>query len=624
MYSEMEPQLKKNHQSQGASNKAKITTSAKRTFPKSNAATLPMVEAKPMSSSELRNYLKKLNSSLKLNNTEKENIEKNMNQFSSDAGLLEMAALSAWYNGGVNEAISLGVNACLKKPSDTLMLNNLGALLNLDSKEISALPLLKTLAAKVEGNSMIYNNLGQCYAGLGYLDSAMYYFGACTKLSPNHPEANNTAGQIEEERGNTKEAIEHFKNSLKGAYNDGAANSLGSLAPDFQFVSVLHPPVKLPYFNDDKYHLPPYCTNTKEAKIVKQKEEDFDNLIDPLIQQYEALAKEEGKLSAIETLEISKKLISNPGVLDLSYLFGPFSNINKIYLVLNMETTNRLISYKNDFESKELAIKELLKDLKNKENEGLDAYEKEIQSLPCDARGTSGCAAIAALEKARCEMNNGLADACLTAVAGIKKDMEEKQLMIAREMFEDRAYYLCLSMMTNHQAKAAFYEAAKDFLSALTVIKRNRLYIYPGDCVHLSDASPDPQSDSITHYKCPINIEFKFIVGKIKLTCEKFQFSMGEVGRFKYEKNFNTKQSTIAMGIGAGIDMPGFDLITGGGKAEEMYYISFDANNNINDFGISFEMKGYLKSDLDVLKVSVEKGAGYTVGINSGWTFKAK
>ena len=41
---------------------------------------------------------------------------------------------------------------------------------------------------------MVLNNVGQAFAGVGKLDSAMTYFGRCIKKSPYHPEANNTAG----------------------------------------------------------------------------------------------------------------------------------------------------------------------------------------------------------------------------------------------------------------------------------------------------------------------------------------------------------------------------------------------------------------------------------------------
>ncbi len=79
------------------------------------------------------------------------------------------------------EAILLAAKAALLDPGRDMNLNNLAGLLVIGGAPYPAIPILKTLVAKYPDHSMVLNNLGQAYAGIGAKDSAMVYLLRCIK-----------------------------------------------------------------------------------------------------------------------------------------------------------------------------------------------------------------------------------------------------------------------------------------------------------------------------------------------------------------------------------------------------------------------------------------------------------
>ena len=158
-------------------------------------------------------------------------------------------------------------------------------------------------------------------------------------------------------------------------------------------------------------------------------------------------------------------------------------------------------------------------------------------------------------------------------------------------------------------------------------------------CKQMEQRNTPAEEILIEEPKCPIDFELKLIVGKIGLNCQKFSFSGGEVIRFKYEKNFKSKQSTMELGIGFGLDIgAGFGGFNASASmsATESVFITWDGNNNISDVGLSMAAKvaagaevGASKNVGEIVKEigatkqigGVEAGIEATVGVDSGWSF---
>ena len=89
-----------------------------------------------------------------------------------------ITGVAAWYQNAPSDALLLLTYAASKSPDDNT-LNNCGAIFNLCGLEDKAIPVLKYVLANQPDNSTVLNNIGQAYAGLGELDTAMHYLMAC-------------------------------------------------------------------------------------------------------------------------------------------------------------------------------------------------------------------------------------------------------------------------------------------------------------------------------------------------------------------------------------------------------------------------------------------------------------
>jgi tetratricopeptide (TPR) repeat protein len=110
---------------------------------------------------------------------------------------IENAAVLAWQNGSFEQSVLLITDAASRLPTDENVLSNAGAILDMSGLSEKAIPILRRVIHIDSENAAAHNNLGQAYTALGMQDSALYYFTHCLSLSPQHPEANNTAGIIE-------------------------------------------------------------------------------------------------------------------------------------------------------------------------------------------------------------------------------------------------------------------------------------------------------------------------------------------------------------------------------------------------------------------------------------------
>jgi tetratricopeptide (TPR) repeat protein len=609
-------------------------------FPSKNKALMATVPSQPLSKPGMSSYLNNLYTAYKTKmpvGAVAAAQQAGIN-LGNDPDKMGAAAVSSWYNGAPREAILLGISASMKKPEDPLLLNNLSALLNMGGAPYHSLPILRTLVSQYPNNPMILNNIGQAYTGAGELDSAMVYFARCIKQSPNHPEANNTAGQIEESRGNKEAAAQHFENSLKGGYNDGAAKGLDRQdePSNRRFSRHIKPPLNQPYFNEFKYKLPRQCQNANEVRYVSQEHEDYRNFIQGLKSAYSQLSFQESRKGEAKLEKLRQAAMKNP--LIMLQLKNPIQvAAAKALLEWHLDMQAEFVDHNRLIERLEKRVQDLVAQYEEKRQNIMKEYGEKKSQFDCGEGNGEGCAAIERLSKEECRAIAAMSNAMQAAIATAVADKQQKQLYMARKIFNIETHYGYLACPNKETANAAFYKACANYLNELDRIAGTPILV-AGKC-EKDDTDPPskPESDKTHTMECPVDLSIPFVVGKIELNCEKFTFSAGEGLKFKYEKDFGSKQSTLSIGAGLQFEVGrAFGIFSGevGASAEQSFYIVFDGDNNISDVGLAMQVEVSAGAEASVdtpgdigkqylTKEILDQKAefGYTLGVNSGWTF---
>ena len=559
-------------------------------FPKFNAAgieSLPTISSKAALTNyitELHNrFLKKIDpefiASFKLIQTQLEN----------DPEKMASAALAAWYSQAPSQSILLITKAAMHSKASDLTMNNLGAILNMGGLELRSIPILNYLVNQFPNNAMVLNNLGQAYAGVGDLNHAMMYFARCLQIEPNHPQANNTAGQIELSRGNTAAATQHFKNSLNGAFTQEANRRVRFVEPEMDIMDYIKSHIHMPeYFNEDKYNVPPQCQNVNEAEALTAVYNGYSDMVGnimsrfyPLKNDYADKTKEHMMQRAKDALAV-KKLSNPPFYTQAGYAWDA---LQKKYMV-DLEW---LMQVDKDFEIRKQ-----------------QAYERLNNNRRPDCAGETA-----------------VINAYLSEMADITKAWQRKHTAISKKYINQFIYWSFLFSFSSDEFKMKYYMWVINYLQEMKKIARTELWGPP--CKQIEQGNTPAEEIPLEEPKCPIDFELKLIVGKIALNCQHFVFSGGEVIKFKYEKNFPSKQSTLTVGIGGTLELGGN---VGGGFAAstsvdlgEAIFLTLDGNGNFSDFGMSAQAS--VSAEVTLVSqqlISANAGTGCSAGVNSGLT----
>jgi hypothetical protein len=231
-------------------------------------------------------------------------------------------------------------------------------------------------------------------------------------------------------------------------------------------------------------------------------------------------------------------------------------------------------------------------------------------------------------------LNDKAANEFLVEAAKIREDIQRKEMALAKERFESLAFFGYLAGPNKHLAKAYFYKACYDYVAAVLQCDETAFVAKEGENDPL--ISRPGGGDNPAEMDCPINLKFDWGVAKFELSCDKFK--IGAFGAIiKGSRNVKTKQSTLQIGAELSKDFKkGIGNINGTIKAgaEKTFFVTFDDHGNFVDAGLSFEAKAGasisagVKTGMDQIKAldPTVKGDhtifGYTLGVNSGWTFK--
>lgn len=514
-----------------------------------------------------------------------------ISQLNKDAAKIAGTGILAWYQNAPEEAALLVVYAASQSPDDNT-LNNCGAILNLCGLEDKAIPILKYVLANDPQNSTILNNIGQAYTGLGFPDTAMYYFMACIRQAPIHPEACGAMAFIEYAKGNIVKAKQYAEKSIKGAYSSAMAKfyrriSNGNAATHLQLQNRLS---QNKYFELNGFKVPDNCKSWSESEVVYAQIQTFKKKIEAQLDKFKqlviqntligeaALAAEMSQTPFAEMAQAAKDECS-----DIYHEAKTAANIKYV-----TQISNTVMAQHND----DMALINKYVPLFKAAEKNPPLYEK--------------------LSYQKCQEKIVIDDKWFMYRGTLADRYKQAWMETDITFYNNMVYLTTMTAPSQHIFKAECASIGSSLLASLaSYVLDNCNPMHKPNCIKPNPANDQNNNSAIfNEANCPINLEIPVGIGKMSLNCQRFKVEGGGGIIGSYEKNFITRESTVMLGVGISTGVPFFEA---GAKAQ--LFIKFDGNNQPIDAGVMAEaeidVRGVLPPDLKT---------GFTIGINSGFS----
>lgn len=477
---------------------------------------------------------------------------------------LEKTALAAFYNEQQAAALLMELHGALTWPDDVAPWNNLAAMMNMSGLEHKAIPVLMHLLEKEPNNSILLNNMGQAYLGLGDMNTAASFLQKCLEADPMHPEANRSMGIIRYIQKQYDEGSAYFEKELEIAYRQSSMALLRSKNKAANIYQLRKKRGSLPHkdFFDEiqlgKFRMPDFPHSSAEVKEASSKLESFLASVTG-----EMLYWKEKSIADKKVLAAEKDIY--PGQYHY-YVEALLDDLHKVY------TAHELTLF-DDIHSNHIS-------------NIIESYYAAITAVQCEPAPANATIQLLQAYELKC---------CLR-----KKDIHEQFL---------HQYNSYVQMRIN--AIAPVWKAyLNDLISIVSLCptpanKRfvsSKLYEYftwlgtAAQAAQMTayNCSPDltaAAADSLItsarqlELSCPgwLNFEYDMQFGKIKADCNKVELEgSGALLTGGYEHNFRKGTSTLS--FGAGFKTKFFDGASGA-DLKAMAYLSFDSKS-FTDIGL--------------------------------------
>jgi tetratricopeptide (TPR) repeat protein len=527
--------------------------------------------------------------------------QQQVEEFSSgkSAKELQAASIGSWMDNNPQAALLLGMKATQKDASDINGWNNLAALMNMVGLEHQAIPILQHCLSEKPNNSMLLNNMGQAYLGLGDLVQSKSFFKKCLTVDDMHPEANKAMGMIYLFEKDLAKALEHFQKELQVAQR---RSTLAQLVKSGQRDKINLAALRKnkmqrnginsrDFFSEislDKFKIPDPPSSSKQT--AKWKKENQSLL--------QSLAAE--NLFWMKASQFTKQEIEDDG-----------KKYHGIYKDL---------------------VDELLRDLGKQYIPLLGIINEDdvpyLQQLHYDY--------LAKDKLIICPDDNGLSPeayhtlCCNLKTPAIDELMNKHNSYVIPKIKQAQSNYKqyinglidIVQLDPSVSNKRMVYAAVGQYFTFLQTAIGSYLQLDPystcfNNNMSLEEALSLIESTRNVDLQCPswLKIEVSLKLAKLKADCEGYNieadvYKLITVGA---EKKFKTGTSTLY--VGAGIEGSWKGVAEGSIKQE--FYIVFDNNNDFADIGMRGGGKGSLGGGM------IEVELGYDFAMNSGFNGQA-
>jgi len=529
-----------------------------------------------------------------------------------NAAQLQTSAVASWYGDKPAEALLTAIGAVQKNPNEPIVWNNLAAFFNMSGLQDKAIPVLQHLLAQTPDNSMVLNNIGQAYLGLGDLSKAEQYLKQCLAIDEMNPEANRSMGMIRLYTKQVDEAQKYFEKELLLAHRRSTLANMKKAGR----------PINLYALRKQRKNVP-HRDLFEEIELAKFTIPDLP-----------ATALEAGQWSKkhagyIESLQKEFMFWFNSGNLTEEQQRAEGHKHPGLY----SDLVNELLGELGDEYDQTLGV------LREGDDAALiemaNVYGKNISQAVCPQAPFvpgGGADLQLAYQKKCCDIKTPIVDKYISE----HNAFVQARIRLAQGRWKQYINGMIDIVQLDPSAgnkKMVYATVAGYFTFLLTSINLVATDAPPIECmVNLTTEEADNiiEASHNIDFNCPqwLNIEFSLGISKLKADCNKYSLEVGKGVFGGYEKDFKTGTSTLTAGVGYSETFG----ISGKLGAKQMVYISFDNNNEFADFGL----KGKVEAGLQLTPQVIQEGilevggnigsieGGYTLGINSGFNGAVK
>lgn len=193
----------------------------------------------------------------------------------------QSASIAEFYSDNPVQALLISMNAAFRNPSQMTGWNNLAALYNMSGLEHKAVPVLMNQLQIEPNNSMLLNNMGQTYLGLGDIVNAENYLTQCLVQDPLNPEANRSMGMIKTFQKQYDAAKKYFEKELEVSHRWSTLALLKRQGIKINLYQIRLKRTGIPhrdFFEEigfSKFKLPNLPKNSDEAETWRDKHASY-------------------------------------------------------------------------------------------------------------------------------------------------------------------------------------------------------------------------------------------------------------------------------------------------------------------------------------------------------------
>jgi tetratricopeptide (TPR) repeat protein len=525
-----------------------------------------------------------------------------------NAAELQRSSVALWYQDKPIAALLTSMGAVEKKDDEVIAWNNLAALFNMAGLEEKAIPILMHHLANIPDNSLLLNNIGQSFMGLGDMDRAEQFFRSCLAIDELNPEANRSMGMIHLFKKQQAEAIKYFEKELEVAHRRSTLAQMQRMGIKIDLNAIRKRRANIPQrdlFSEislGKFRIPDLPETPQGSQPWWDEHQGYMNSLQAELlfwmnesQMTDEDRQADGKMGGLYSA-LCNELLS-----DLGDTFAP---ILGLYAEGDLSKMESMIT--NYWSKRNAAICEQPPSSPGNTEELFKAYAKKC----CDLHTPI----IAEYMATR----NGYVQGRFNIVNARWKEYINGMISIV-QLHPTRA-----------NKKMVYATVANYFSFLITTI--NTAAVFEGMPMGCDTRMTSAEADEIIEanhnidLSCPqwLNLEIDLEVAKLKADCNKYALEGGKGFILGYEKNFKTGTSTLAAGVGAEQKFGNLGKVS----AKQMLYISFDNNNEFSDFGLKGSLEGKVGLSTERLvtdgigKIGTTVAGvegGYTLGVNSGF-----